>query len=98
MNPYESPETEAQDQASSRARKRRNLKRLGIILIFCGVLLMIDGFCVLNATYHARDPKEQQILERRVADLGSPILLFGTFLTAAGALCLAAASKLNSGS
>jgi hypothetical protein len=96
MNPYEPPRAESSDVASSRVRKRRNLKRFGVILVLCGVLLMINGFGVLSATYHLNDPKEDQILHQRAANLGSAILAFGASLTAAGTVCFAAASKSSS--
>jgi hypothetical protein len=95
MNPYESPKTESRDYSSLVARKRRRWMRLGVILIPSGLLLMIIGFGVMSATYHSSDPKEEQIVRRRADDLGSPILVLGTLLTAAGGLCLAGASKMT---
>jgi formate hydrogenlyase subunit 3/multisubunit Na+/H+ antiporter MnhD subunit len=95
MNPYESPEAESRDRSSLVARKRRYRTRLAIILILCGLLLMIIGFGVTSATYHSSDPNEEQILRHRADDLGTPILMFSSLLTAAGALCFAAASKLT---
>jgi hypothetical protein len=95
MNPYESRRTESRDQSSLVARKRRDRMRVAIILIFCGLVLMIIGFSVMSATHRSDDPKEELILRRRADNLGSPILVFGTLVTAAGGVCLAAASKMT---